>query len=46
MTRDIVADDREGGLEEPWAAARGISLGVVLGLALWAAGILAVHALL
>ena len=32
--------------EEPWAAARGISLGVMLGAGLWAAGILAVRALL
>ena len=45
MTTRPAADDWEGRPEEPWAAAHGVSLGVTLGLAFWAAAILLVRAL-
>ena len=44
MTDRLAADDFLP--EEPWAAARGVSLGVTLGLAIWATAILLVRALL
>jgi hypothetical protein len=46
MTTRLVTNDWEDRPEEPWAAARGISLGVALGAAIWSAAILLVRALL
>jgi hypothetical protein len=46
MNTGIVGNDWEALPEEPWAAARGVSLGVGLGLAFWAAAILLLRALL
>jgi hypothetical protein len=46
MTTGIAGSDWEARPEEPCAAARGVSLGVGLGLAFWAAAILLVRALL
>jgi hypothetical protein len=46
MTTRLAGDDWEARPEEPWAAARGISLGVTLGLAFWATAILLVRVLL
>jgi hypothetical protein len=46
MAPRLAADDWEARPEEPWAAARGVSLGVGLGLAFWATAILLVRALL
>jgi hypothetical protein len=46
MNTGLAANDWEGRPEEPWAAAYGVSLGVGLGLAFWAAAILLVRALL
>ena len=46
MTIRLAADDWEARPEEPGAAARGVSLGVTLGLAFWASAILLVRALL
>jgi hypothetical protein len=46
MGREGLANGWQARPEEPWAAARGISLGVALGLAIWAAALLAVRALI
>jgi hypothetical protein len=46
MSTRLTGNDWEARPEEPWAAARGISLGVGLGLAFWATAILLVRALL
>ncbi len=46
MSTRLVTSDWELRPEEPWAAARGISLGVSLGGALWLAAILLLRALL
>jgi hypothetical protein len=46
MGTRLVASDWEARPEEPGTAARGISLGVSLGGALWLAAILLVRALL
>jgi hypothetical protein len=46
MDTRIAGNDWEALPEEPWAAARGVSLGVGLGLAFWATTILLVRALL
>jgi hypothetical protein len=46
MSTGLAGNDGQALPEEPWAAARGVSLGVGLGLAFWAAAILLVRALL
>jgi hypothetical protein len=46
MSTRLVSSDWEVRPEEPCAAARGISLGVSLGAALWLAAILLLRALL
>jgi hypothetical protein len=46
MTARIDSEAWLGRPEEPWAAARGISLGVMLGLVLWTTAILVVRALI
>jgi len=46
MNTRLAETDGEARPEEPWAAAHGVSLGVGLGLAFWAAAILLVRALL
>ena len=46
MNTRLAGNDWEGRPEEPWAAARGVSLGVGLGLAFWAAAISLVRALI
>ena len=46
MSTELVSRGGEARPDEPSAAAYGISLGVVLGAACWAAAILAVRALL